>query len=263
MACQNTGMQFPVFGRRAARRAALAALLLAAALVVWVWLPADRLLTNLLTWAAAHPTSGMLAVAAIYVPACLLFVPGALLTLGAGYALGVVRGALAVSLGSTAGAAAAFLCGRTVAREWVMARLADRPAFRALDQAVAQRGWQVVLLARLSPVLPFNLLNYAFGLTQIRFREFVWASWLGMLPGTALYVTLGASAQSLAAAARGGERSPAALVLLGVGVAATLGLTILVGRAARAQLRTLASETTATQPDGATAQHDSATAETT
>lgn len=247
-------MRWLALRRRTVRRAALLALLLAAAIAVWVGLPVERLLAQLLAWAAAHPDLGMWAVAAIYVPACLLFVPGALLTLGAGYSLGVVRGGVAVSLGSTAGAAAAFLCGRTVAREWVLARLAGRPAFRALDQAVGRRGWQVVLLARLSPVLPFNLLNYAFGLTRIRFREFVWASWLGMLPGTMLYVTLGASAQSLAAAIRGGERPPAALALLGVGVAATLGLTILIGRAARVQLQTLARDEAATPSDQPTAE---------
>src|SRR5262249_61840093 len=130
-------------------------------------------------------------------PATVFAVPGSLITLGAGAAFGLIRGTLAVSAGSTLGAAAAFLLGRTLARGWVEHKVANKPRFRALDQAIGAEGFKIVLLLRLSPVFPFNVLNYALGLTRVSFRSYLVASWIGMLPGTVMYVYLGAALGSL------------------------------------------------------------------
>jgi uncharacterized membrane protein YdjX (TVP38/TMEM64 family) len=173
----------------------------------------------------------------VYIPATVFCVPGSLLTLGAGFAFGVVVGTIAISLGSTAGAAAAFLVGRFLARDWVEQKVAGHPKFRALDQAVAAQGFKIVLLTRLSPLFPFNVLNYAFGLTNVRFRDYVLASWIGMLPGTVMYVYLGSVAESVASLFAGrSEKTPEEWALYGVGLAATVAVTVYVTIIARRAL---------------------------
>jgi uncharacterized membrane protein YdjX (TVP38/TMEM64 family) len=174
----------------------------------------------------------------LYIAACVLFIPGSLLTLGAGVLFGVAEGSVLVSIASTAGATCAFLIGRYFARDWIASKLADRPAFRPIDEAVAREGWKIVGLTRLSPVFPFNLLNYAFGLTRVRLRDYVLASWVGMMPGTVLYVYVGSLAGSLASVGQGGRvRTPAEWALYLVGLAATLGVTVFVTRLARKALQ--------------------------
>src|SRR5262245_42398703 len=152
---------------------------------------------------------GPLVFAAVYAVTGLV-IPGSILTLAAGFAFGVVLGTVVVSAASVTTAALAFWLGRTLARGWVEAKVAASPKFRAIDQAVAENGFKIVLLTRLSPAFPFTLLNYAFGLTKVRFRDYLVASWLGMLPGTVLYVYLGSTAREIAdLATEGGERPPA------------------------------------------------------
>jgi len=115
---------------------------------------------------------------------------GSALTLGAGILFGVLRGSIIVSIAATLGATAAFLIARYVAREWVARKIAAHPKFAAVDQAVASEGWKMVGLIRLSPIFPFSLMNYAFGLTRVSLRDYFFASWIGMLPGTVMYVPL-------------------------------------------------------------------------
>jgi uncharacterized membrane protein YdjX (TVP38/TMEM64 family) len=194
-------------------------------------------LASFLEWVQGIGPWGAVLFAAAYVPAAVLLVPGSLLTLGAGFVFGVAKGTVIVSLGSTAGAATAFLVGRSIAREWVAGRLANRPKMAALARAVETEGFKIVLLTRLSPVLPFNLLNYAFGLTAVPFRTYVLASWIGMLPGTIMYVYLGSAASSLAALLSGDQpRSTGQHVLFVLGLAATVAATIIVTRTARRAL---------------------------
>ncbi|KAF0172910.1 MAG: hypothetical protein FD161_3914 [Limisphaerales bacterium] len=169
----------------------------------------------------------------IYVLACVLFIPGSVLTLGAGAVFGVVWGSVYVSLASTLGATASFLVGRYLARRWVARKIAGNATFAAIDQAVAAEGWKIVGLTRLSPVFPFTLLNYAFGVTRVGLRDYVLASWIGMMPGTVMYVYLG----SLARAGAGGQqKSPAEWALYGVGLAATIAVTVVITRIARQAL---------------------------
>lgn len=193
-----------------------------------------------LEWVQGIGPWGAVLFAAAYVPAAVLLVPGSLLTLGAGFVFGVGRGTVIVSLGSTAGAAAAFMVGRSIARDWVARRLADRPMMAAIARAVETEGFKIVLLTRLSPVLPFNLLNYAFGLTAVPFRKYILASWIGMLPGTIMYVYLGSAANSVAALVSGDQRrSTGHQILFALGLAATVAATIIVTRAARRALNAI------------------------
>ncbi len=194
----------------------------------------------------AQGNVGLVWLALSYIPASLLFFPAALLTLAGGFAFGVVKTAVAVSLGSTTGATAAFFAGRTLLRRFIEHKVTSDPRFRSLDQAVAEQGFKIVFLTRLSPVLPFNLLNYAFGLTKVRPRDFILASWIGMFPGTLLYVSLGSAAKSLADVLTGNTQSGLEQkVFFGAGLFATLAVSVVLARIAK---KALADATTATSP---------------
>jgi uncharacterized membrane protein YdjX (TVP38/TMEM64 family) len=171
-----------------------------------------------------------------YAVAVVAFVPGAALTLAAGALFGLVEGTLYTFAGSTLGSAAAFLLARHGARGWVAARLESSPKLAAVDRAVAREGGKVVALLRLSPAVPFTLLNYALGLTDVRFAAFLAAA-PATLPGTLLYVYYGKVFGDVAAAAGGAAtKSPWEWALLGVGLAATIAVTALVTRRARQAL---------------------------
>jgi uncharacterized membrane protein YdjX (TVP38/TMEM64 family) len=142
-----------------------------------------------------------------------------------------------VWIGATAGAALAFLIARHVARERVEKVARKREDFRAIDRAIGEKGWKIVALLRLSPLVPFSLSNYLYGLTAIRFGPYVLASALAMLPGTVLYTYLGVAGRAAAAASTGERRSPLEWVALGAGLAATVVATVLVTRIARRELR--------------------------
>ena len=196
-----------------------------------------ELLTRALGWVAGQGAAGVVAYILLYVLATVLFLPGSILTLGAGAVYGVLYGVPIVSAAATLGATAAFLVGRYITRGWVSRKVAGNAKFAAIDEAVAREGWKIVGLTRLSPVFPFNLLNYAFGLTRVSLRDYVLASWIGMLPGTVMYVYLGSLAGSLATlGTQQGGRTPAQWALYAVGLAATVAVTIFVTRIARAAL---------------------------
>jgi pyruvate/2-oxoglutarate dehydrogenase complex dihydrolipoamide dehydrogenase (E3) component/uncharacterized membrane protein YdjX (TVP38/TMEM64 family) len=174
---------------------------------------------------------------AVYVLAVLIFVPGSVLTMGAGVIFGVVVGTISVSVASTLGAAAAFLLGRTLARGLIEKRVVRNARFQALDEAIRQQGFKIVLLLRLSPVFPFNLLNYALGLTKVSLRAYVFASWIGMLPGTVMYVYLGSTLKSLTDLTAGkSEGGVGEKLLFGVGLLATIAATVVITRLARKTL---------------------------
>ncbi len=196
-----------------------------------------EVIQTFLRWTGDLGPVGAVVFGAVYVLATVLMMPGALLTLGAGLLFGVLWGTVTVSIASTAGAALAFLVGRFVARGWVASKVSARPNFQAIDRAVGREGFKIVLLTRLSPVFPFNLLNYAYGLTAVRFRPYVLASWIGMLPATVLYVYLGSLARSVAAVAAGRERTTVDYVFYGVGLVVTVVVVVLVTRVARKALK--------------------------
>lgn len=174
----------------------------------------------------------------LYILSSVLIFPSSLLTLGAGSIYGVLYGALLVSLSSTVGASAAFLTGRFLLRDPLTRRFGKSETFRVIDGAVASEGWKMVLLTRLSPVFPFNVQNYVYGLSGVSFRDYLWASWLGMIPGTIMYTYMGSLAADVASLGlEGGTRTPAEWGLTLVGFLATLGVTFYITRIARGALQ--------------------------
>src|SRR6185436_3155498 len=149
------------------------ALLLAALFVAVRLLPVDEWLRAFQHRVAGTGAWGGIVYGLVYVVAALLFVPGALLTIGAGLVFGLLWGTVIVSAASTTTAALAFLIARHLARDRVAAAARQNPRFEAIDRAVAEKGWKVVALLRLSPVVPFNLSNYLYGLTPVGFAPYV------------------------------------------------------------------------------------------
>jgi uncharacterized membrane protein YdjX (TVP38/TMEM64 family) len=197
----------------------------------------DLLLKETVDWIDGQGAVGGAAFIAIYIAACVFLVPGSVLTLGAGVIWGVVGGTAMVSVASTLGATAAFLTGRYLARGWVSTKIEGNRKFSAIDEAVGREGWKIVGLTRLSPVFPFNLLNYAFGLTGVRLKHYFFASWIGMFPGTVMYVYLGAVAGDLATIGAGGaQKTPAEWGMMMVGLLATVAVTLYVTKIAKAAL---------------------------
>lgn len=155
------------------------------------------MLQTALDWVQSLGAVGAIAFIVLYALATVLFVPGTLLTLGGGAIFGVVWGSIYVFLGATIGAVAAFLVGRYLARDRVARRIENNVKLTAIDTAIGREGLKIVVLTRLSPVFPFVLLNYAFGLTQVTLRDYILGC-VGMIPATILYVYLGSIAGSLA-----------------------------------------------------------------
>jgi len=210
--------------------------------------PVSEWLRAGVTWINAHPGAAEIAFVAAYIVAAVLVVPASILTLVARFVFGLPVGVVLVSAGSALGAAAAFLVGRFFAREWISQRVARVPRFRALDSATRHEGFTIVLLARLSPFFPFNLLNYGLGLTAVRFKDFFLATWIGMLPVTFAYVYLGTLAKDLTQLTSGSlEHGPGRIALLVAGLAATVALTFVIARKAN---RVLAAHLEAESRDG-------------
>ncbi|MDB6112381.1 MAG: associated Golgi protein [Pedosphaera sp.] len=207
-------------------------LLVVAVVIVATIFPVREWLNRALDWISGLGGWGLVVFIVFYAVATVLLVPGSLLTLGAGAIFGVVKGAIAVSIGATLGAAAAFLVGRYLARDWISRKIAGNAKFAAIDKAVADQGWKIVGLTRLSPIFPFTLLNYIFGVTRVSLRDYVLATWIGILPGTVVYVYVG----SLARAVGSQTRTPAEWALFGFGLLATALVTIFVTRIARRAL---------------------------
>jgi len=215
----------------------LALLAVASLLVILYFLDVQELFQVALAWISDLGPWGPVFFIVFYILATVLFLPGLIPTMAAGLLFGVFKGTLLVSISSISGATIAFLIGRYLAREWVAGKIRGSQKFEAIDVAVAQEGWKIVGLTRLSPLFPFNLLNYAFGLTQVSLKDYFLASWLGMLPGTVMYVYIGSLAGDLAALGSGERsRTPAEWALYMVGLMATVVLTFYITRIAQKAL---------------------------
>ncbi len=187
-----------------ARLIALIAIVIAFFLAV-KFLPAQQWLRNFNDWVGQMGVVSIFIFIGVYAAATVLLAPGAILTIGAGFAFGLWKGFVAVSAGSTLGAALAFLVARFIARDKVEAIAKGNEKFRNIDNAIGKQGAKLVFLLRLSPVIPFNLSNYFYGLTGVKFWPYVLASWLGMMPGTFLYVYIGTAGKAAISAASSGE----------------------------------------------------------
>lgn len=212
-------------------------------------LPVNDSLLRFVAWIRDAGAVGIGIFVVAYALACVLFLPGSILTLGAGFAYGVVVGAPVVWVAANLGAVAAFLLGRTLARNWVAGRIAGNARFAAIDRAVGQQGLRIVLLTRLAPVFPFSLLNYAYGVTRVSLRDYVLGSMVGMVPGTIMYVYFGSLFTSLTelASGRPSGGTTQQIVKL-VGLAVTVGVTVYVTRVAKHALAEATGEQAAAAP---------------
>jgi uncharacterized membrane protein YdjX (TVP38/TMEM64 family) len=228
-------------GRLPAARLAVIAMVLV--IVVVLARRAGAYVPQFAAWVEGLGIWGPLVFIVGYAAAAVAFVPGSLLTLAAGAIFGVVQGAVYVFVAATLGGSAAFLVARYLARGAIEHRLAGNARFAAIDRAVADQGRKIVFLLRLSPVFPFNLLNYALGLTKVRFADYFVAS-VGMIPGTLLYVYYGKLAGDVAALAGGAhvEKGAGYYAVLVLGLVATVVVTTIVTRTARQALREATGE---------------------
>lgn len=230
---------------RAARLTQILSIVLIVVALLWMGrtFPLDQGITKLHEFVRSVGAWGPAILVLVYAAATVLFVPGSALTLASGAIFGLALGTVVVSLGSTLGAALAFLAARYLAREKVAGMIEKNPKFDAIDRAIGRQGWKIVALLRLSPAVPFNLQNYLYGLTAIGFWPCVLSSWAAMLPGTFMYVYFGylagAGAQVLA---RGGDSGdPGRWIMTVVGLLATVAVTIYVTRLAGKAIKLQAS----------------------
>jgi uncharacterized membrane protein YdjX (TVP38/TMEM64 family) len=218
---------------------ALLAIIIALSLAM-KFLPVQQWLCSFNDWVGHMGAAGIFVFIIVYAVATVLMAPGSILTIGAGFAFGLWKGFLAVSAGATLGASLAFLVARFVARDKVEVIAQRNEKFRNMDNAIGKQGAKLIFLLRLSPVIPFNLSNYFYGLTAVRFWPYVLASWIGMIPGTFLYVYIGTAGKAAVEAAAGGEvmrHGWQYWTFISVGLAATIAVTIWVTKIARDSLR--------------------------
>lgn len=195
------------------------------------------MLRQALAWINERGRVGVIAYITLYIIATVAFLPGSIITLGGGAIFGVFWGSLYVFIGASLGATAAFLIGRYFARNWVYKKIAGNEKFRKIDEAVGKEGFKIVGLTRLSPVFPFNLLNYAFGVTGVSLKDYL-LGFVGMIPGTVMYVYIGSLAG--ACALIGTKAQPTNSVVewarMIIGFIATVAVTVVITRIARKAL---------------------------
>ena len=201
-------------------------------------------LPTFVSWVASLGVWGPVVFMGGYVVGVVAFVPGSILTLSAGAIFGIVNGTVIVFVSATIASAVSFLISRHLVRDAVEQKLAGNERFASIDRAIASQGRKIVLLLRLSPVFPYSLLNYALGLTQIRFVDYVLAS-VGTIPATLLYVYYGKLAGDVAALAGGAavQKDTGYYVVLGLGLVATIAVTTVVTRIARSELSKATEQT--------------------
>jgi uncharacterized membrane protein YdjX (TVP38/TMEM64 family) len=197
----------------------------------------QSLLKDTLVWIESLGSIGAIAFISTYIVSTIVFLPGFILTLGAGVLFGVWLGSIYVFVGATLGSIAAFLVGRYLARDWVAKKIAGNDQFSAIDRAVGKEGLKIVLLTRLSPAFPFNLLNYAFGVTGVSVKDYVIGS-IGMIPGTIMFVYIGSLAGNLALIGTDAQPTNPTLqwTIRIVGLIATIAVTVYVTRLAKQAL---------------------------
>lgn len=199
----------------------------------------QALIQSTLLWVKNLGSTGIIAFILIYNLATVFFIPGSLLTLGGGALYGVVWGSLYVFVAASSGATIAFLIGRYFARGWVSQQIQNNAQFQAIDMAVAKEGLKIVLLTRLSPIFPFNLLNYGLGVTRVSLKDYVIGS-IGMIPGTIMYVYIGSLAGDIATLGTVQDFTPQAQTaqwtLKILGFLATVAVTVYITRIAKKTL---------------------------
>lgn len=215
-------------------RISLLLLLIVAITIACLTLPVEKMLRDFLVWVEEDLGAwGPLVLAVAYIPLTVLAVPASVLTLGGGYLYGLLVGFVADSIGATLGATAAFVLGRTIGRSYVISKLKDYPKFRAVAIAIQRSGFKIVLLLRMVPLLPFNMLNYLLSVTPVSLWEYMLASWLGMMPITFALVYAGTTLKDLSDVTHVHEFSPSRWMFLITSLVVSVILMVCVTKVAK------------------------------
>jgi uncharacterized membrane protein YdjX (TVP38/TMEM64 family) len=206
------------------------AVLLATFVTAWYVLPVKEWIAAFQAWIAGLGAWGVVAFAAVYIIAVVLLVPASALTVAAGLVFGVWGFPLVVAA-ATIGAGAAFLVARYLAKAKVKKFVEQRPKLKAVGQAVSEDGWKIVGLLRLSPLVPFNLQNYLFGVTEVGFYPYLAATFIGIMPGSLLYVFLGSLGHD-----NGGKSAAWKWSFFALGILATAITAVIITRKAKVKL---------------------------
>ncbi len=219
----------PAAGRSGRWKPIVLLLIVIAMVVVSQRLGLGKRVADLKDWVASLGPWGPVAYVLIYIVGVVAAFPGGAMTVVAGALFGSVLGVICVSIASTVGASLCFLIARFFARDAVARWLSGNDKFRRLDRLTETHGAMIVAITRLVPLFPFNIINYGFGLTRVRFWTYVFFSWVCMMPGTIVYVV---GADAITKALREG-RVP--WVLVGVLAVVVVALVLIV-RSARRRL---------------------------
>lgn len=196
----------------------------------------NSFLTQFSTFIEGYGPAGYALFIAVYAGLEILAIPALPLTMSAGLLFGSLVGTIIVSISGTMAASVAFLIARYFARERILKLVEGNKKFLAIDKAIGENGFRVVTLLRLSPLLPFSLGNYLYGLTSVKFVPYVLGSWLGMLPGSWAYVSAGAFGRAII------QEESAVGLPGGNGQLLTLGLGLLVTALAATYVTGLAKD---------------------
>ncbi|KAF5455069.1 hypothetical protein F2P56_024682 [Juglans regia] len=227
-----------------ALRISLLLLLLAAIATACIFLPIEKILKDFLVWVKRDLGPwGPFVLAIAYIPLTVLMVPASVLSLGGGYLFGLPVGFAADSIGATLGATAAFILGRTIGRSYVTSKLKNYPKFQSVAIAIKGSGFKIVLLLRLVPLLPFNVLNYLLSVTPVHMGEYMLASWLGMMPITFALVYVGTTLKDLSDVTHGwSEVSTIRLVFIVLGFGLSVIILVCITKVAKASLNKALTE---------------------
>jgi len=200
-------------------------------------------LHNSMEWIEQSGWIGVAWFIVLYTLTCVFFLPGSVLTIGAGAVYGFWFSTALVTISSTLGAVVNFLTSRYLARSWMQRNLGHSARFRALEKAVSTEGWRMILISRMSPIVPHSLVSYAAGLIRISFWRFTLASFIGFLPPSAAYTYVGAVVgRALRTSAGAAPHDPVIWTFYCLGLVATLAVTVLTTRIARRSWKTYFAE---------------------
>lgn len=219
-------------------RALLFTILLAALAVVAIFLPVEQLMAAIQSWVISHPSSAVFVVTASIVLGILLLLPLSLMFMLAGLLFGLLKGFFVAWVALLLAASAAFWCGQTFARPWVERKIQRNALFTSIDRAVQRKGLLIVLLTRLVMVIPYQLLNYSLGLTQVSFSNAVLGTALGSIPPIFLFVYLGTTVSNIAAIMGGNVKLEGQELIIGaIALGVVVGIIALIVRAASKTLK--------------------------
>jgi uncharacterized membrane protein YdjX (TVP38/TMEM64 family) len=203
----------------------------------------SEFLHHSMEWIASSGWVGAAWFIVLYTLTCVFFLPGSVLSVGAGAVYGFWFSTALVTTSSTVGAGVNFLTSRYLIRNWMQRKLGHSAKFRALEKAVSAEGWRIILISRMSPIIPHSLVSYAAGLIPISFSRFIFASFVGFLPQSAAYTYLGAVVgKALRTSAGVTPHDPVTWTFYGLGLVATLVVTAITTRVARRSWQTYFAE---------------------